>query len=61
MLQNLSMPVDVYLQETENLAKWSIMDLAPIAAIDITQQMINDPAGKGGSFARSTIGLVQAP
>ena len=45
-----TMPVDVYLQEAENLAKWSIMDLAPLAAIGITQQMINDLPVRAGAL-----------
>ena len=45
-----AMPVDVYLQESENLAKWSIMDLAPLAAVGITQVMINDLPVRAGAL-----------
>jgi hypothetical protein len=45
-----AMPVDVYLQEAENLAKWSIMDLAPLAAVGITQVMINDLPVRAGAL-----------
>jgi hypothetical protein len=36
-----TMPVDVFLQEAENLYQWSLMDLVVLATIGITSEMLN--------------------
>ena len=45
-----SMPVDTYLQESENLAKWSLMDAELLATIGITQAMLNDLPVRAGAL-----------
>lgn len=45
-----SMPVDTYLQESENLAKWSIMDAEALATIGITLAMLNDLPVRAGAL-----------
>lgn len=45
-----SMPVDTYLQEGENLTKWSLMDAAALAAIGITAAMLNDLPVRAGAL-----------
>ena len=37
-----NMPVDVGLQEAENLHAWSLMDAVPLAKVGITTEMLND-------------------
>lgn len=46
----LTMPVDVYLQEAENLGKWSLMDLVPLAAVGITDVKIADLTVRAGAL-----------
>ncbi len=36
-----TMPVDVFLQESENLYQWSLMDVVALATIGITSEMLN--------------------
>ncbi|MGE0019900.1 MAG: hypothetical protein AB7S72_09555 [Draconibacterium sp.] len=45
-----TIPVDVYLQESENLGKWSMMDLVPLAAVGITEVKIGDMAVRAGAL-----------
>lgn len=44
-----TMPVDVFLQEAENLYQWSLMDVVALAAIGITSGMINELTGRAGA------------
>lgn len=43
------MPVDVFLQEAENLYQWSLMDVAALATIGITAAMINEIPVRAGA------------
>ena len=45
-----AMPVDTYLQEGENLAKWSMMDAEPLATIGITQEMLTNLPVRAGAL-----------
>lgn len=45
-----AMPVDTYLQEGENLAKWSLMDAEALATIGITLAMLNDLPVRAGAL-----------
>jgi hypothetical protein len=45
-----AMPVDTYLQEGENLAKWSQMDAEKLATIGITPAMLNDLPVRAGAL-----------
>ena len=45
-----TIPVDVFLQESENLGKWAMMDLAPLAAVGITDVKIADMAVRTGAL-----------
>ena len=45
-----TMPVDTYLQEGENLAKWSIMDAEALATIAITLAILNDLPVRAGAL-----------
>ena len=45
-----TMPVDTYLQEGENLAKWSIMDAEALATIAITLAVLNDLPVRAGAL-----------
>jgi len=44
-----TMPVDVFLQEAENLYQWSLMDAAALAAIGITGNAINEIPVRAGA------------
>lgn len=44
-----TMPVDVYLQESENLYQWSLMDVVALATIGITSAMINELPVRAGA------------
>ena len=43
------MPVDVFLQEAENLYQWSLMDVVALATIGITSEMINELPVRAGA------------
>ena len=45
-----AMPVDTYLQESENLAKWSLMDAEALATISITLAMLNKLPVRAGAL-----------
>lgn len=45
-----TMPVDVYLQEAENLSKWSLMDAALLATVGITAEMIGELSLRAGAL-----------
>jgi hypothetical protein len=45
-----TMPVDTYLQEGENLAKWSIMDAEALATIGIVLAVLNDLPVRAGAL-----------
>lgn len=45
-----AMPVDTYLQESENLAKWSLMDAEALATIGITLAMLNKLPVRAGAL-----------
>ena len=45
-----AMPVDTYLQEGENLAKWSMMDAEALATIGITTEILNDLPVRAGAL-----------
>ena len=45
-----AMPVDTYLQESENLAKWSLMDAEPLATIGITTEILNNLPVRAGAL-----------
>jgi len=45
-----AMPVDTYLQESENLAKWSMMDAEALATIGITPEMLNKLPVRAGAL-----------
>ena len=45
-----TMPVDTYLQEGENLAKWSLMDAEKLATIAITIAVLNDLPVRAGAL-----------
>lgn len=45
-----AMPVDTYLQEGENLAKWSQMDAEPLSGIGITAEVLNDLPVRAGAL-----------
>lgn len=45
-----TIPVDVFLQESENLGKWAMMDLVPLAAVGITDVKIADMAVRTGAL-----------
>lgn len=38
----ISIPVDVYLQEAEDLARWMVKDLEELSKIGITQDHLDD-------------------
>lgn len=42
-------PVDVFMQEAENLSKWSLDDLEALKVVGITKAMINDLAVRAGA------------
>jgi hypothetical protein len=44
-----TMPVDVFLQEAENLYQWSMMDVAALATIGITSTVINELPVRAGA------------
>ena len=44
-----TMPVDIFLQEAENLYQWCLVDAASLAAVGITQEMINDLPVRAGA------------
>lgn len=48
-----AMPVDTYLQEGENLSKWSMMDAEALANIGITTDMLNDLPVRAGALRES--------
>ena len=48
--QEPAMPVDTYLQESENLAKWSLMDAEALATIGITLAMLNKLPVRAGAL-----------
>lgn len=43
-------PVDVFLQEAENLHKWSLMDAVALSAVGITPEMINNLSVGAGAL-----------
>lgn len=45
-------PVDVALQEAENLHHWSLNDATALAVVGITSDMINDLPVRAGACAR---------
>ncbi len=45
-----AMPVDTYLQEGENLAKWSMMDAEALATIGITTEILNNLPVRAGAL-----------
>ena len=45
-----AMPVDTYLQEGENLAKWSMMDAEALTTIGITQEMLSNLPVRAGAL-----------
>jgi len=49
-VQTLTVPVDVFLQEAENLHHWSSDDAAAIAVAGITQEMIDDLQVRAGAL-----------
>ncbi len=44
-----SIPVDVFLQEAENLYKWSLDEAEALAAVGITQEMLDDLPVRAGA------------
>jgi hypothetical protein len=45
-----TIPVDVYLQEAENLYKWSLMDAAQLAPVGVTAETISDLPVRAGAL-----------
>lgn len=43
------MPVDVFLQEAENLYQWSLMDVGPLSAIGIGPEVVNEIPVRAGA------------
>ena len=48
-VQTASLPVDVFLQEAENLHHWCIDDAVEFVSSGITQEMIDDLAVRAGA------------
>lgn len=44
-----SIPVDVYLQEAENLSKWALNDVDALSVVGITREMINELPQRAGA------------
>ena len=49
-IQTPALPVDVFLQEAENLHHWSLADAEKLASIGITQEMIDDLPVRAGAL-----------
>ena len=45
-----SMPVEVFLQEAENLHHWSIADATALAVVGITREMIDELPVRAGAL-----------
>jgi hypothetical protein len=52
-VQTPTIPVDVYLQESENLHHWSIADAVKLATAGITQEMLDDIPVRAGALRES--------
>ncbi|MFB6317298.1 hypothetical protein [Saccharicrinis sp. FJH54] len=53
LVQIPSLPVDVFLQETENLYHWSLRDAEKLIGVGITQDMIDDLPVRAGALRQA--------